>query len=251
MRSIIRGLGVLGTALGLAACAAAQRPATLADVEAFKSLLALERKDTSSGLKAAGFDAEFARLAASKLPRCFGGPPGLLRPVQMDLVAAVAANGEIKDVAVLPLNEQTVCVRDALRSGRLATAPGAPHYARLWFGGDLKMPDYDKPVLPLGFALADTRLRCADVVPPKLIRGEGPQPPPELRASNFEGRATLRISVGADGAVTKVDVLSSNSERWSAAAREAALRWEYEPARCDGKPAAAVLESALFLSFAR
>jgi len=235
--------------LGLAACAAAPRPATLADVEAFTSLLALAQKEASAGPKAAEFDAEFVRLAVSKLPGCFGRPPGLLSPIQMDLVAAVGANGAIEDVAVLPLTEQTICVRDALRSSRLATPPGAPRHARLWFGGNLKMPDYDKPVLPLGFALADPRVRCVDIVRPKPIRQEGPQPPPEPRASGFEGRAILRIRVGADGVVTKVDVLSTNSEQWSAAAREAALRWEYEPARCDGKPVAVVLESAISVSF--
>jgi len=234
--------------LGLAACAAAPRPATPADVEAFKSLLALVQRETASGPRSAEFDVEFGRLATSKLPRCFGHPLGQLGPIQMDLVAAVGANGAIEDVAVLPLTEQTICVRDALRSSRLRFKPGAPHYGRAWFGG-LRVPDYGKPVAPRALAVADPTIRCAEIVPPKPTRGDAPKPPPELRAAGREAKATLRISVGADGAVTNVDLLSSSSEQWAAAAREAALRWAYEPARCDGKPVAVVFEISADLRF--
>jgi len=58
------------------------------------------------------------------------------------------------------------------------------------------------------------------------------------RAEGVEGRLKLRLTVGADGAVTKVDVVESVAPELDAAAVAAAKQWRFKPALACGKPIA-------------
>jgi protein TonB len=58
----------------------------------------------------------------------------------------------------------------------------------------------------------------------------------EARASGVEGRLVLRITVGADGAVSAVDVISSVDAALDAAAIAAVKTWVFKPALRCGKP---------------
>lgn len=58
------------------------------------------------------------------------------------------------------------------------------------------------------------------------------------RAEGIEGRLKLRFTVGADGAVTKVDVLDAVAPELDAAAVAAAKQWRFKPATACGKPIA-------------
>jgi len=58
------------------------------------------------------------------------------------------------------------------------------------------------------------------------------------RSEGIEGKLKLRITVGADGQVTAVDVLSSVAPELDAAAVAAVRRWRFKPAMMCGKPVA-------------
>jgi len=58
------------------------------------------------------------------------------------------------------------------------------------------------------------------------------------RAEGIEGKLKLKITVGADGAVLRVDVLSSVSPELDAAAVAAVKQWRFKPAMACGKPIA-------------
>jgi len=55
----------------------------------------------------------------------------------------------------------------------------------------------------------------------------------EARKSGIEGALTIKVSVGADGAVSRVDVLKSVDPALDAAAVAAAMKWRFKPGmRC-------------------
>jgi periplasmic protein TonB len=56
------------------------------------------------------------------------------------------------------------------------------------------------------------------------------------RAEGIEGKLTLRLTVGADGSVVNVEVLSSVSPELDAAAVAAVRQWRFKPAMACGKP---------------
>jgi protein TonB len=58
------------------------------------------------------------------------------------------------------------------------------------------------------------------------------------RSEGIEGKLKLRITVGADGEVIKVDVLASVAPELDAAAVAAVRRWRFKPAMMCGKPVA-------------
>jgi protein TonB len=58
------------------------------------------------------------------------------------------------------------------------------------------------------------------------------------RAEGVEGRLKLRLTIGADGAVTKVDVVESVAPELDASAVAAAKQWRFKPALACGKPIA-------------
>lgn len=56
----------------------------------------------------------------------------------------------------------------------------------------------------------------------------------QARADGVEGKLKLRLTVGVDGAVTKVDILESVSAEMDAAAVAAAKQWRFKPAMACG-----------------
>jgi len=58
------------------------------------------------------------------------------------------------------------------------------------------------------------------------------------RAEGIEGKLKLRVVVGADGEVVRVEVLSSVSSELDAAAIAAVKHWRFRPAMACGKPIA-------------
>lgn len=61
---------------------------------------------------------------------------------------------------------------------------------------------------------------------------------PQAQADGVEGKIKLRFVVGADGEVTKVDVVSGIEPALDAAIVAAAMRWRFKPAMACGKPVA-------------
>ena len=60
----------------------------------------------------------------------------------------------------------------------------------------------------------------------------------EARKAGIEGAMTIKITVGADGAVAKVDVLKSVDPALDAAAVAAAMKWRFKPGMRCGKAVA-------------
>ena len=58
------------------------------------------------------------------------------------------------------------------------------------------------------------------------------------RAEGIEGRLKLRLTINADGSVSKVDVVESVAPELDAAAVAAAKQWRFKPALACGKPIA-------------
>jgi vitamin B12 transporter len=75
--------------------------------------------------------------------------------------------------------------------------------------------------------------------PPELIEGAEARYPEQARAERREAAVLLRVTVSADGNVAQVEVVEPAGYGFDEAARDAALRFRFEPARRDGQPIAA------------
>jgi protein TonB len=62
--------------------------------------------------------------------------------------------------------------------------------------------------------------------------------PAQARADGVEGRLVLRLTIGADGSVSKVEVVSSVEAALDAAAIVSAKKWRFKPAMRCGRPVA-------------
>jgi periplasmic protein TonB len=60
----------------------------------------------------------------------------------------------------------------------------------------------------------------------------------QARAEGIEGKLKLRLTVGADGSVVKVDVVEGLSPEFDAAAIANAKQWRFTPAMACGRPVA-------------
>ena len=74
------------------------------------------------------------------------------------------------------------------------------------------------------------------VTPPVRVLEVSPSYPPLARAAQIEGDVLLQVVVGPDGSVTEVEVSRSVHPLLDDAAREAALRYVYEPGLRGGVP---------------
>jgi len=74
-----------------------------------------------------------------------------------------------------------------------------------------------------------------------------PPYPPISRRLGEEGTVILRITIGADGRITQVEIAqSSGSARLDEAAREwVAAHWRYHPATQNGRPVATTVKAAV------
>jgi vitamin B12 transporter len=72
--------------------------------------------------------------------------------------------------------------------------------------------------------------------PPKLIAESFAQYPPEAKAQRLEASVLLQLAIDASGQVTGVQILEPAGHGFDEAAREAALRLRFDPAKRDGAP---------------
>jgi len=75
-----------------------------------------------------------------------------------------------------------------------------------------------------------------DPTKPEPIFKQEIEYPASARANGVEGRLVLRLTVGPDGSVTQVEVVSSVEASLDAAAIVAAKKWRFKPALRCGKP---------------
>ena len=81
--------------------------------------------------------------------------------------------------------------------------------------------------------------------PPKLSHFESPAYPVAEQAKGIEGDVVLRLTVDTAGGVTEAQVISSPSEALSASAKDAALRFRFDPAMNGALPEASVVRYTL------
>jgi periplasmic protein TonB len=77
-----------------------------------------------------------------------------------------------------------------------------------------------------------------DAVPLPRAAGDFQPPyPPQLLRTNVEGRAVVRVLIGADGRVKQVAIISADDPLFADATERQALRkWRFKPATRDGAP---------------
>jgi TonB family protein len=74
--------------------------------------------------------------------------------------------------------------------------------------------------------------------PPRVIKKEGPAFPEDLREARVQGMVVMKLHIDEKGKVLKCEKAKADDDRFVAPACEAAMKWEFEPARKDGKPIA-------------
>ena len=72
--------------------------------------------------------------------------------------------------------------------------------------------------------------------PPKVVEAAVPVYPPQALKNGQQASVKVQLHIDATGVVTKVDVLSPQGHGFDEAAKDAALKYRFEPAEFDGKP---------------
>src|SRR5688572_30065744 len=80
---------------------------------------------------------------------------------------------------------------------------------------------------------------------PVLLQAVAPEYPPAALAAGKQAQVPVRISIDADGVVTKVDVVTPQGDGFDEAAVAAAMQYVFEPAEIDGKPAPITVETTI------
>ncbi|XXT18869.1 TonB-dependent siderophore myxochelin receptor MxcH [Sorangium sp. So ce429] len=78
----------------------------------------------------------------------------------------------------------------------------------------------------------------ARIEPPQLVEGAEAELPPEARAARQEGKVVLKLLIDVEGRVTEAEVVGPMGRGFDEAARTAALRFRFTPARRGGTPVA-------------
>ncbi len=84
-----------------------------------------------------------------------------------------------------------------------------------------------------------TTERRSVVEPPRLIEFADAAYPPDALAARSEAAVKLELTIAADGSVRTAEVVEPVGQGFDEAAREAALRFRFSPAKRDGEPVAA------------
>ncbi|HEU4537805.1 MAG TPA: TonB family protein, partial [Polyangiaceae bacterium] len=85
----------------------------------------------------------------------------------------------------------------------------------------------------------DSASKPPDVRPPRLVEFVEAEYPSEALAARQEGRVVLRLTIGADGRVGQAEVVEAAGGGFDEPARQAALRFRFEPALRGGTAVAA------------
>jgi TonB family protein len=80
---------------------------------------------------------------------------------------------------------------------------------------------------------------------PVLLQAVAPEYPPAALAAGKQAQVPVRISIDADGVVTKVEVITPQGDGFDAAAVAAAEQYVFEPAEIDGKPGPITVETTI------
>lgn len=125
-------------------------------------------------------------------------------------------------------------VADANLAG---AAPASP--AGVNVNSSLSMPfaSASAPVAPAPPAAkkATAPVAGGKVAQPQLIYRKEPQYPTAARQMNVKGQVTLEATIGPDGRVTAVKIVSGHP-LLAQAAKQAVAEWRYKPALLDGQP---------------
>ena len=97
------------------------------------------------------------------------------------------------------------------------------------------------PVEPLGGGTEEiikhVPVRVGPLVDNRYVGALQPIYPPSLQGQEIEGAVTVRVLIGQDGRVKKVEALhSSHDEFFEATRRQALAKWRFKPATEDGVP---------------
>jgi TonB family protein len=77
-----------------------------------------------------------------------------------------------------------------------------------------------------------------EVMTGNRISGENPTYPKEARAKKIEGKVALDVTIGKDGVIEKLNVLTSPDKLLSDSATKAVRTWRYRPYLLNGEPVA-------------
>ena len=80
---------------------------------------------------------------------------------------------------------------------------------------------------------------------PVLLQAVAPEYPPAALAAGKQAEVPVRISIDADGVVTKVEVITPQGDGFDEAAIAAAEQYVFEPAEIDGKPGPITVETVI------
>ena len=141
--------------------------------------------------------------------------------------ATIAADGSVHDAHIIEGNAILAgAAMDAVRQWRYepVVVDGQPVAAL----ASITM----KFELPGSIGISD-EVGGASVV--RLIDQVRPVYPPEAKASGLQGKVRLRVMVGKDGSVKRVDIREGESA-FATAAETAVKQWRYEPVLLDGQP---------------
>ena len=79
-------------------------------------------------------------------------------------------------------------------------------------------------------------LGTSETTPARVLRNSSPVYPPDALNRGLEGLVLLRVTVGATGRVSTVEIARSSGVReLDESAREAVQQWQFQPARRNGK----------------
>lgn len=117
----------------------------------------------------------------------------------------------------------------ALAAIALGLAPGSA------LAQEARQPDAPPPPTPTGVMTKA----------PVLIQAVAPEYPPAALAAGKQAEVPVRISIDADGVVTKVEVITPQGDGFDEAAVAAAMQYVFDPAEIDGKPGPIKVETVI------
>jgi hypothetical protein len=154
--------------------------------------------------------------------------------VDVELDAVLSPEGRVLFPSVRKTSDPVLGFSSLLTVRQWQFAPitrnGTPAYVRVRL--PLKFPPWDHRV---------TDLANVDVYP-QILKTAPPVYPNELRREGTSGEVTLRFTVGVDGKVHDILVMSSSHRGFNRPAMEALSKWTYLPGEVDGKPVATRME---------
>lgn len=133
---------------------------------------------------------------------------------------------DAKNIVDHPLTKTPI--DDVAKDDSLVIGPVTPFDGDIGNGGGIVIKDPDPVSTPVVVG-PQTDMRFArDLQPPY---------PPGLQRLDIEGSVTVRILVGTDGRVLRVEAVSVDNDGFLKATREWALRhWRFRPGTRDGVP---------------